>query len=136
MEAGGGGGFEALFAVEGFVAGGGLEAGVGEAGEFGEFAEAGEEEKAAEALAAEVRVDGAEDEFSVRGEAAAAEDLAFVLEDGEVGWWREGAAERDAGGVVGGGVGAEVHGRFSSGSRGGGWRWRSRCRRCRACGRR
>ena len=125
-----------MFDVEGFVAGGGLEASVGEAGEFGEFAEASEEEEAAEALAAEVRMDGAEDEFAIVGEAAAAEDLAFVIEDGEVRRRGEGAAEGGAGGVVGGGVGAEVHERFSFGSRGGGWRWRSRCRRCRACGRR
>lgn len=107
--AGGGGGFEALLEIEGFEAGGGLEAGVGEAGEFGEFAEAGEEEEAAKALAAEIRMDGAEDEFAIVGEAAAAEDLAFVIEDREVRRRGEGAAEGGAGGVVGGGVGAEVH---------------------------
>jgi hypothetical protein len=109
-EAGGGGGFEALLEVEGFVAGGGLEAGVGEAGEFGEFAEAGEEEETAEALTAEIGVDHAVDEFAIGGESAAAEGLAVVIEDVEVGRRGEGAAESGAGGVVGGGVGAEVHG--------------------------
>lgn len=82
---------------------------MGEAGELGEFAEAGEEEETAEALAAEVRVDHAEDQFAVVGEAAAAEDLAFVFENGEMRRRGEGAAEGGAGGVVGGGVGAEVH---------------------------